>query len=394
MQSPILIQPPRVSPRDSNAPAEHRWQWTCGDNGVQDGPLDACANWIRGLPGHHDVVLLIPAEHVLLTQAEMPASSPERTSRALPYALENHLLEDPADLHCVAGPRLSQQHQAAGVIHAALLEGWLSELAVEDIAPLAAVADALCLPWQENEIHILEDGDRLLIRWDHCAAVTTDGDTGSVLAIIEAEATGATRVTHKTGVNQAPLNLLLEGVANNPINFLSGSFLPQIKKAGWNAWRWPVGLLAASLLLTFTLQGLVNSKLENENQRLETLIRTQFAAAFPEIRRMQTDPAPQIEMELRKLQGGQSASGGSFLTLMQDSSPLISSSPGVTLERIHYRDSRLELSLSARQLPDLEGLRLRLVAAGLDATQGATRLDGDRVTGSLLIESAPGGLRK
>jgi len=51
--------------------------------------------------------------------------------------------------------------------------------------------------------------------------------------------------------------------------------------------------------------------------------------------------------------------------------PLVSASPGVTLERIHYRDGRLELGLAATQMSDFETLRLRLVTAGLVESQAA-----------------------
>jgi general secretion pathway protein L len=385
MQSPILIRPPL-----SGQPGDQHWQWASRGEGTHEGTLQACAKWIQRLGGRHDVVLAIPAEQVLLSVADMPSSNTQRISRALPFALEDQLLEDPAQLHCVAGPRLSEQQLAAGVINASLLKGWLDEMAAEDIAPVCAVADALCLPWHEDEIHQLKDGERTLIRWGRCKAMATDGDAGVHLDIIGSEIPAAKQVTHTPDSGHTALELLLDNVADNPVNFLQGKFLPVIKQAGWNAWRWPLTLAAACLVLALVLQGLVNFKLEREGQRLETEIRTQFAEIFPEIQRVQIDPAPQIEMELRKLRGA-GTENSVFLTLMQASAPLVATSPGVVLERIHYRDARLELGLSAGQMSELEGLRLRLVSAGVEARQGATRLDGGRVSGSMLITRASAG---
>jgi general secretion pathway protein L len=350
MQSPILIRPPL-----SGQPGDQHWQWASRGEGTHEGTLQACAKWIQRRGGRHDVVLAIPAEQVLLSVADMPSSNTQRISRALPFALEDQLLEDPAQLHCVAGPRLSEQQLAAGVINAALLKGWLDEMAAEDIAPVGAVADALCLPWHEDEIHLLKDGERTLIRWGRCKALATDGDASLHLDIIGSEIPAAKQVTHTPDSGHTALELLLDNAADNLV-----------------------------------LQGLVNFKLEREGQRLETAIRTQFAEIFPEIQRIQIDPAPQIEMELRKLRGA-GTENSVFLTLMQASAPLVSTSPGVVLERIHYRDARLELGLSAGQMSELEGLRLRLAGAGVEARQGATRLDGGRVSGSMLITRASPG---
>src|SRR6185503_9987760 len=52
------------------------------------------------------IIVLVPGEHVLLTQVTMPHMSSGRLVKALQFALEDQLTEPPSELHFALGSRL------------------------------------------------------------------------------------------------------------------------------------------------------------------------------------------------------------------------------------------------------------------------------------------------
>jgi general secretion pathway protein L len=375
MSAPILIRP---HPNDG-------WQWHRAGAGGGEGDLDAFAAW-AGPQGGAETVLLVPGERVLLTEAEMPSTDPARIAKALPFALEEQLVEEPERVHCAAGPWVAPRRLGAAAVRASELRGWLDALAAAGVEPAHAVPDTLCLPWRDGELHLARDGARTLLRWGECRAQAIESDTADALCeMISSRAGGLRRVDHGDG----GLGALADGARERPLDLLQGPFLPRALQAGWRRWRVPAALAAAAVLLLLGGRWAETRQLEGRVEALQAQVRSGFAEVFPEVRRVQADPGPQIEARLRSLRGDGGPTGDGFTRLLGTVAPLLAATPGVTLQSLYYRDGALDIGLGAGSLSDIDGLRLRLRAEGLDAAQGATRLDGGAVSGTLTVRGNP-----
>ncbi len=381
MQNTIFIAPD----------AGRQWCWSRGGE-ARTGSLDELATWLTGRDGRTRLVLLVPGEDVLLARVPMPDSGPARIARALPFAMEEHVLEDPAGLHCVAGPRVDSGTITGTAISRERLAGLLGELGRKGIRPDHACPDCLLVPWREGTIAVLTDGYRALVRWGDCDATAIE--TVSLPALLDGLTAGDDRDSLEVSRREADgtagcLEALDPGAAPPSVDLLQGAFLPERRQAGWRTWRLPAALAAALFLLLLVHEGLATRQLAASSKALADEISAGFRAAFPEVSRVQADPAPQITIELRRLRQQAGSGGDLFLELLGRAAPILTANPGVRLERLDFGGAELELGLTAGQIADLDRLRSQFQAAGLTARQGAAQLDNGRVSGSVSVSLSP-----
>ncbi len=374
--------------------ADGQWSWAAPGEPAVTGSLQDLGAWFGDQARTAGVTLLVPGEDVLLATVSMPTRNPARIERALPFALEDHLLGDPAGMHCVAGPWADRDNLGCAAVERSRLQGWLDELASQDIQPVRAYPDTLCLPWEPDSIRVMAAGPRALVRWGECAAAACD--TGSLKAVLSGirAATGLAEEDLEGLELRDENEWLSECAAQSEVpslNLLQGEFLPAQRRTGWHSWRLPAALAAGVFLASVLLGGMQLRVLDRQSDTLSAAIDEQFRSAFPHINRVQSDPGPQVELELRRLRLQSGATDDRFLALLGRAAPALAASPGLRLERLQYRDGQLELGVTAGQIADLDALRMRLQAAGVAASQGVARMDNDQVSGSITLSPGPGG---
>jgi general secretion pathway protein L len=374
-----------ISPR-----AGQRWLWAGDDGTTGSGSLEDLAAWYAGRETPANPVLLVPGEEVLLARIGMPTRNPSRVARALPFALEEHVLDDPANLHCVPGSWADQETMACAAINRGRLQALLTELGGQGIVPDSACPDSLCIPWRKDTIQVVSAAGRTLVRWGECSAAACEESALDIFVegIKAGQETGQLPVEHQQVADDtALLTLCAKHAGRLPLDLLQGEFLPVRRKVGWRSWRLPAALAASVLLLAIVFEGLQNRKLSRDSSDMSGAISEQFRTAFPHIGRVQSDPGPQIELELRRLRQQAGAGEDLFLDLLGRVAPALAASPALSLEGLQYRDGQLELRIVGVQIADLDTLRARLQAAGITASQGAAQLDNDRVSGTITVSS-------
>lgn len=369
-----------------------RWFWAGAGGPSGSGAVEDLAAWRSKQDARAELVLLVPGEEVLLATVPMPATSPARIARALPFALEEHVLDDLQNLHCAAGPRAGNGAIASAAINRQRLSSLLETLAAVDIFPDHACPDSLCIPWDDGAITVFGEGETMHVRWDKCSAAVTDAGTLEPLLDGVRARHGLQDATIRT-LQAASRAEFLETCAGQagaiPLDLLQGEFLPGQRRAGWRTWRLPATLAAALFLLLIAHEALETRQLAATSSALANEIGLQFKAAFPNVARMQTDPAPQIALELRRLRLQAGAGSDTFLGLLGRAAPVLSANPGLQLDRLQFSGATLEMGLTGSQIADLDRLRSGLLAAGLEARQGAAQLDNERVSGTISV-SFPG----
>src|SRR6266581_1257870 len=131
-----------------NWPAEDselRWRRVAAGGAVQKG----AQRGLEGLAPAEEVIVWTPAAETLLLRARLPTRSAAKIVQALPFALEEQLIDPPERLH------FAFAHEADGALAVAVtrrerMESWLAALAAAGLAPTRLAPVTLSVPLAER----------------------------------------------------------------------------------------------------------------------------------------------------------------------------------------------------------------------------------------------------
>ncbi len=372
---------------------------------VEHGDLAALAAQATGLP----LVLLVPGEDVFLARLSIPTQNRQRLLKAVPYALEDQLLDDVDGLHFALGRRRDGAIDVA-VVARHKMDQWLGRLREFGLVPERLVADVFALPRPQQAWHACHDNDRVLVRPDLLPPLVMDADNWSELlplAMAEAEASGQTSRRLRLWIcsgrelpsPRAPLemerlpcpdgllSLLPEtGLGDEAIDLLQGDYSrhEQLGKL-WRPWRLAAGLALMVLLLQVLATAYDNTRLRQQQQALREQAVAIYKTAFPEARKV-VNPRVQMQRKLEQLRGG-GKDGGDFLPLLAGVGKVLRSSRGVDLRSIRFKKGELDLEIEVPSLQRIDELKQKLAGeGGLEVEiQSAASQDG-KVRGRLRIK--------
>ncbi len=283
------------------------------------------------------VIVFVPGDEVLLCQAEVPGQKRRLLAQAVPYALEEQLIDDVEELHFAFGAISGEEVRVAVVSHARM-ESWLDMLRDAGIEAEQIIPDVLALPLKENGWHLLRLDNRFLLRTGPQTGLVFDHDNAGLnLEALLAEVGDAKPDSIKlqdfseTAEPLPELNLdLLEEPASglpvsvmataydekNSFNLLQGQYSRRERVSKyWRPWRAAAALLAVFVVVQFTIGIVDQQRLTAQKAELVAEIEAIYGQAFPQARNT-TGAKKKMESALKSLRGGSSADGGSFSELL------------------------------------------------------------------------------
>ena len=111
-----------------------------------------------------EVVVLIPVGEVLSVSCHVPGRSVGQMRRALPYAVEEFVVDDIDSMQVASAGLVRNQSVRCLVAPRASIEDWLACLSAAGIHPGILTADAMALADHEDVASVLFDGDTVLVR--------------------------------------------------------------------------------------------------------------------------------------------------------------------------------------------------------------------------------------
>ena len=351
------------------------------------------------------VIVLVPAEDVLLTQVPRLAGGRAQFLKALPFALEDQLASPVEDL-CFAVPdRLGAEHVPVAVVASATLRSSLERLAAAGVRADAFYAETQFLPVRENACSILVDDARALWRSAPAqAGACATADLADTLAMLAAATPAPSEFDlydlRQGAASAAPPGLnvhrygeyrdALAFFANQPepeLNLLQGEFAPAHRQAPvQQLWRRAAALAAAALLLLFVYAGADCWRLARQSARLDDAARTILHDGFPEMDKVAGDPRDLMRSALTNLRGG--GDSGGLVQLLGRIAPILGSTTRTTLTALEYHNATLELALRAPDVPALDLMRERLAGLGLKVEVTAANSGSEGIDGRLRIAGA------
>ena len=345
-------------------------EWLRPDGEVQRGSLADLSSQGDGARQ----ILVAPGEAVTLHCLALPSRKRSTWARAVPFALEDYLVEDIETLHFALGGAVDGGYLPVAVVDRILLSAWLETCDQAGLTPAAVVPDSLLLPWQNDEWSVLLEARRALVRTGRWEGFATERDNLALLlaqALAEAGETKPRRLRvwgapatelAETGVELSPEDTPSEPLAlfasgyqpATVLNLLQGSYSRQAHWGRWlRPWRAAAVLAGMTLLVQIAGQVYDHWRLQREVTALRTEIERTFKDALPEATRI-VNPKVQMETRLREL----APSGGSgFLELLYQGARPLANFPNVTLRGLGYRDGQLDLALEGGDPAVLDRLR-------------------------------------
>jgi len=367
-----------------NWPAEDselRWRRVAPGGAVRQGSQRG----LEGLAPAEDIIVWTPAAETLLLRARLPTRSSAKIAQALPYALEEQLIEPPESLH-FAFAQETDGALAVAVTRRERMESWLAALAAAGLAPTRLAPVTLSLPladraWTlsfvDGEI-VLRSGVRAGLggpaepgppAWLHAALAEARSESGAPERILLVDAPAdLDSAAWREGLG-LPLEAMRPGeaaVPEAPLDLLQQHYAPRARIAALKRAYVPAAaLLAAWLLATLAFDAIEWARLSRAAGAAEEEMRTLLMKSFPETRAI-LDPAEQMRRGLEDLSARSGiAAPGDMLSLLARAAPAIERESRLRVQGVEYADRALTVRLVASEA-DAESLARTLRARSLE----------------------------
>jgi len=339
--------------------------WSLAD--ARGKPLREGFSALAQAPRAETVEAVLPASRVLFARLKLPRVNAATIRELLPFAVEDRLLADPAQIHAVPGATNAAGETLVAVVDRAWLGEALAFCSRAGLVPTRAWCESALLPAERGAWHAVLGEARSFLVEDDGHAVAFDRPAGAEpplavrIAADEAAERGGRpqrlRVLVEPGIarpdaklwsERAGVEVLVTGstlplgapVAAGAIDLLTGDFAR--RGAGMGSRRVPrlAWALAATLVaLQFGFTVFDGWRLERERRALEADREAIFRAAFPEAKTV-VDPALQMRRNLADLQRSRGrAAANDFLALASTAAR----NDRTPARRLTYAAGRLEI---------------------------------------------------
>lgn len=393
-----------------NSESTEKLEWVLTDSSHSSfehgsGPLDSLEPLALG----HQIIGIVSGERVLLTHTDLEFTQTSKLRKAVPYALEESLSEDVDSLHFSLGKIESGKTQVA-VINNALLKDWKADFAEAGMNLRTVVPDLLLLPIKEDSWSLLVSDEHVLVRTGEFSGFASEreGLEELIMAILETEEMPESISVWYCGNNPKPMKwsssappvttppcpngslglLASEWDARHSLNLLQGghSDAPDIGKF-LKPWRWVAALLMMWVGVLFAGQLIEKQELKAQQTQINKQMESIYRKTFPEARKV-VNPRVQMEQRLRELKGGGDTSDKDFMPLLAKSSSVLSKHGSVVLSGINFRNGRLTLHISGKNLSDLDNLKNDIAAVdGLQAELASADSGNGKASAQIRIQS-------
>jgi len=341
--------------------------------------------------GADNVIAYIPGIDILLTRVNLPAGRKSQLRNALPFALEENLIDDVEDLHCALGPQLENGKYVAAVTRQDNIGYWHQLLLASGLHIQALLPDFLLLPRAAQSWSIACEGNTAYVRTSNAEGFVCqinvlplllqkelDADLDHLPERIEFhgclpfdEAIMGETITSQCQLVQHPATgsgNLIELLANTPpatasLNLLQGDYAPSSRiLQRLRPWYTSAALAGILILVGFVGSVIEYVSLQQQSAELEQQITQVFQQTFPDVKRI-VNPASQMRNRVAELRGKDRGSGPDFSQMLAKVAPVVANTKGVNAQHLRYQLGQMEILLETPDLQSLEDLKNRLAAA-------------------------------
>ncbi len=360
----------------------------------------------------HDahITVIVPGQYCTAVKAHLPNISRGRLAQALPYALEEQLIDDVEKLHFAMG-EFKGEDVSVLTMRAEQLTQWMTLLESYGIIPQRVIADYLSISWPRDGWHLwLDDGAIILRSGPYSGLRIIMSDPLQLLHYLYNSCDQLPEQLMVSGMGdelREPLSkwgeeheiVLVEGESEpqlltqavtvfhqeRGINLLQGRFSHQEQLSRqWRPWIPAAAVLAVMALLQLIMMGMDYSRLSDRYMALDTQIEQLYRDTFPDANNV-VDARYQMEKKLSQL--GQSGGSDTFYALLGGVTSMAEEQVSFDLQRLRYQGGELSVDLQLEDLQVLDRIKQLLgQKSGIQAEVVSASARGSKVEARLLIK--------
>lgn len=381
-----------------------RWVQVTATGDVHgDGTMSSFAAALRASSARAPVVALLPASDALVTAVSVPVRNARQLQQALPFLIEENLATDIDQMQVVAGPAMAGGRLQVIAVGRDRIADVLAAFQAEGIDPDVLTVDALLLPLPASGALLYLDGaNSLLASTDGVVLALHEADAGTVLSSLLPAADGELDVRVASEASVLPARafeavpppccgrVVLDGTPIDQLSLLvSGKFSARLQRApnlrqgafanatrrtidvgfDWHPLAWMAALWAVVALGYHLAVGISHGRAADA-VRMESV--ALYRQLFPGESQV-PDPRRQMQGRISAVTGRDNV----FAQLVAETSTVVAELDGgagrYTTRSLGWDQAQgqLRLDVVARSLEDVEQLRQRLEARGLQVEVGA-----------------------
>lgn len=362
--------------------------WQLVENGQLVGPagkgkLSDARRTARGVP----VVVMLPAEEIFLNYVALPGKNRKKLLKAIPYAIEDQLIDEIEDLHFALSNQTIHGRYLVAAVEERLMTFWDKAFINAGIRVDTIIPDVTALNQTGDTWTVLLEANRAMVRTPDELFAT---DIASLPVMLEN--LGAARdekepvrvivydcsqddkaILLQAAAPQIQFEILeaSQGIfevfarsydARTSINLMQGEFNRQ---EGWRKqlkpWYPAATLLAVWLAWQLVLIIGAYIDLTKSSRQLTLEMRAVHKRAFASAKA----PVPgyersDMEARLKKLQKSQGRAAGGLQEMLVRTAPVLKNISNITIDSIHYLNGSLDIVLSMKDTSQLEAIKSRL----------------------------------
>ncbi len=343
------------------------WQQADGECELLD--IASCSSRLDGKP----VALVLPMELASSFLVSLPTRKTHLMQQALPYAVEDMLAEDVELFHLALGEQLPDGRYRVLAVRRDLLRGCLEQLEDRGLKIAAIYVDADLLP--RDAEHVIFLGQRGLMGGAGEARMAFPAQRWSQLKDLCVNATPLQDVEN-------PYRLLAAEQLN-ATDLARGEFSRRSDNGSWEIWR-PASLALGIVVMLFLGFDLGRAwYLNKQGDFYAESSLALYKELFPDDRRIVNLKA---QFAAHLSQGAQM--NGGFISMMEQAALAISQAKSsIAVMQVDYSENRgdLTLQVKAKDFPELEQLRQRLVDAGMTVQLGSANREEEGISARVVL---------
>ena len=399
-------------------------EWLLADSngtrrsGVSSGSLEQAAD----AAGDHAVIVLVPAQDVLLTTVHIPARSATKIKAALPFALEENLADDVEILHFAIGDRQENNRLPVAIVAREKMSQWLHRLSEAGIEPAIMAAENHGLAKIPGTLSIMVDGetimfndgadaefsmqdvkpsDVLVIAGQLGETQQEDGENSGHLVVfctpeqnenLEHDWIALRHELHSVDVNVLPDGVLpklaVTVAAGHGVNLLQGSYGKKTEYGPLlRPWKVAALLMLGLALVGMAMKGVSYYQLLQDEATLRAQFNAEYRLLRPGDTREIVDPVATVESLRRG--AGAAAAPQVFLPTMRELGAALDDNSTAEIEVISYRAGIIDLRLTVPDVATLDNIQKAVSASGrFQASIQSTDQVADKINGRIQIREA------
>jgi general secretion pathway protein L len=357
------------------------------------------------------VVVIVPAEDVLLTNANMPPLTGTKLAQAIPFVLEDQLINEIEALHFAIAERQANQYYPVAVVTHEKMQHWLNQLTEWHIKPDVILPASLALPITQTAWYGAIIKNKMIVRTGQFSgfvadvsqlstwielAITSQSESPQILYLYDYQTSLSNQLVASLHLSfaiefqqkekTAWLSDMATQVAHAPtMNLLQGPYarkkaiFPSFNKL----WKITIGLAVAWVALLILYPMISYFILSSRLNQMESQINTIYFKHFPQASAV---IAPKVRMQEKMARLSSGINDNRLLRLLAFVGEALKKTSSIKLKRLDFQNNQLTLELSAASSDDFAAFIDFLNRQGLNVKQQNATLDGARVNAILDIE--------